>query len=598
MISNIVKKSVVRDVQHEVLTEIKDALLPSFGPMGSTTTIEVANKLTQYTKDGHTILKHLSFKDPIENTVRSDLEELTTYIVKTVGDGTTSAIILSKYIFDEFMKLETDMTPFEIVKTFKDCVSEIKERIEKRGQEVTPEIVYKIALISTNGNVEVAENLKYIYQTFGNDVFIDVGYSNTTDNLLKSYDGMTLQSGYSDTAYINDTQKSVCSIRNAKIYAFKDPIDTREMSTFLDIIIKKNIVDPLQNRTELTPTVVLAPKLSRDLSSYMDNIITMMNQFDQASQTNHKPPFLLITNIYQEDIYYDIARMCGCKEIKKYIDPNLQQMDIEAGIAPTPETIIDFAGEADLVEADLAKTKFVNPKLMHDENGEYSTYFTQLVEFLEAELKKAYEENQDNNVTGTLKRRIHSLKANMVDYLVGGITSADRDELKDFVEDAVLNCRSAAEYGYGYGANFEGLRASYEIASDYSCEEWGSKKDENKKVIYGIIFNAYYNLSKELYSTRFNGKDAEQMVKKSIENGAPFNIKTQTIGIDVLSSIKSDVIILDVISKIITLMITTNQFLCQDYSVNVYLRRGEEKKPVKVTVPLNETENKSFTLIP
>ena len=39
-------------------------------------------------------------------------------------------------------------------------------------------------------------------------------------------------------------------------------------------------------------------------------------------------------------------------------------------------------------------------------------------------------------------------------------------------------------------------------------------KINNKKVIYDIIFNAYYNLTKELYSTRFNGKDAEQMVTK------------------------------------------------------------------------------------
>lgn len=583
MISNIVKKDIVREVQREVLSEIKDALLPSFGPMGSTTTLEVANKLTQYTKDGHTILKHLSFKDPIECTVRDDLEELTTYIVKTVGDGTTSAIILSKYIFDEFMKLETDMTPFEIIEKFKSCVNEIKEVIESKTKEVTPEIIYHIAYISTNGNEEVANNIKYIYETYGNDVFIDVGYSNTTENLLKSYDGMTLQSGYSDTAYINDTKKSVCSIRNAKIYAFTDPIDTREMSTFLDIIIKKNILDPFQNRSEFVPTVILAPKMSRDLSAYMDNIITMMNQFDQASHTNHKPPFLLVTNIYQEDIYYDIARMCGCKEIKKYIDPNLQQMDIEAGIAPTPETIIDFAGEADLVEADLAKTKFVNPKLMHDENGELSPYFNQLVEFLEAELKKAYEENQDNNVTGTLKRRIHSLKANMVDYLVGGITAADRDELKDFVEDAVLNCRSAAEYGYGFGANFEGLRAAYELV-----EAQEGIKDEDLDIgrmnILCIIYNAYFNLTKELYGTRFSEAKSNELTLQSLENGCPWNIKTNDKGTYVLSSIKSDIVILDVISKIISLMITTNQFLCQDYSVNVYLRRGP-KEPIKVKIP-------------
>ena len=96
LISNIVKKDVVREVQKEALDEIMSALLPSFGPMGSTTTIDVENKLTQYSKDGHTILKHLSFKDPIECSVRDDLEELTTYVVRTVGDGTTSCAILSK----------------------------------------------------------------------------------------------------------------------------------------------------------------------------------------------------------------------------------------------------------------------------------------------------------------------------------------------------------------------------------------------------------------------------------------------------------------------------------------------------------------------
>ena len=341
MISNIVKKNVVREVQKEVLSEIKDALVPSFGPMGSTTTIEVANKLTQYSKDGHTILKHLSFKDPIECTVRDDLEELTTYIVKTVGDGTTSAIILTKYIFDEFMKLETDMTPFEIIHKFKECVECIKKEIESHKKEITPDIIYDIAYVSTNGNKEVAENIKYIYEEFGNDVFIDVGYSNTTENLLKSYDGMTINSGYSDTAYINDKHKGTCSIRNPKIYAFKDPIDTREMSTFFDIIIKNNLYDPMNRREEVTPTVILCPKLSRDLSAYMDSLITMMNEFEKADKDNYKPPFLLVTNIINQDIYYDVARMCGCKEIKKYIDPALQEQDIKAGLAPTPETIIE-----------------------------------------------------------------------------------------------------------------------------------------------------------------------------------------------------------------------------------------------------------------
>ena len=589
MISNIVKKEVVREVQHETLTQIQAALLPSFGPMGSTTNIDVKDKLNCYSKDGYTILKHLSFKDPIERRVRDDLEEVTRYIVKKVGDGTTSAVVLTKFIFDEFLNLETNRTPFEIIEKFKECVGEMKELIESKGEEITPEIIYEIAFISTNGNKEIARNISDIYRQYGNDVFIDVGYSNTTENLLKSYDGMTINSGYSDTAYINNTEKGVCTIRNPKIYAFTDPVDTPEMVTFLDIIIKNNIYEPLQNRTEVIPTVILCPKLSRDLSGYMDSVITLMNQIDQANQSNHKPPFLLVTNIVNHDIYYDVARMCGCKEIKKYIDPKLQEKDIEAGIAPTPETIIDFAGSADLVEADLIKTKFVNPLNMHDEDGNQSVQFKQLVDFLEAELKKAYEENQDNNVTGNLKRRIHSLKANMVDYLVGGITAADRDELKDFVEDAVLNCRSAAEYGYGFGANFEGLRAAHDLYDKYKTE------DESKSEFFKIIYKAYFSLSTVLYATRFGGienkearEKAIEMVKSSLENDCPWNIRTLDKGENVLSSIQSDIAILESISKIISLMITTNQFLCENFSMNVYLRRGEEKKPVEITIPIGE----------
>lgn len=596
MISNIVKKDIVREVQHETLTEIQGALLPSFGPMGSTTNIDVKDKLNCYSKDGHTILKHLSFKDPIECRVRDDLEEVTRYIVQKVGDGTTSAVVLTKFIFDEFLNLESDMTPFEIIEKFKECVGEMKELIESKCKEITPEVIYEIAFISTNGNKEIAKNISDIYRTYGNEVFIDVGYSNTTDNLLKSYDGMTINSGYSDTAYINNTEKAACSIRNPKIYAFADPVDTPEMVSFFDTIIKNNIYNPIQNRTEVIPTVILCPKLSRDLSGYMDSVITLMNQYDQANQSNHKPPFLLVTNIFNQDIYYDVARMCGCKEIKKYIDPQLQQKDIEAGIAPTPETIDDFAGSAELVEADLVKTKFVNPLLMHDENGELSHQFKQLVEFLEAELKKAYQENQDNNVTGNLKRRIHSLKANMVDYLVGGITAADRDELKDFVEDAVLNCRSAAENGYGYGANFEGLRASKELYHKY-------KDNSEKADFFKIIYKAYFSLSAVLYATRFGGienktanEKAAKMVNESLENDCPWNIRTLEKGTNVLSSIQSDIVILEAISKIISLMITTNQFLCGNFSLNVYLRRGEEKKPVEITIPVGE-EGETATFI-
>ena len=67
--------------------------------------------------------------------------------------------------------------------------------------------------------------------------------------------------------------------------------------------------------------------------------------------------------------------LCGIPTIKKYIDPDIQQKDIEAGNAPTPDNVHEWYGSADLVEADTTNTKFVNPKCMFDIDEEAPIQF-------------------------------------------------------------------------------------------------------------------------------------------------------------------------------------------------------------------------------
>lgn len=554
IISNIVKKERMREVQSETLGILKEALVNSFGPMGSNTIISKENMLTKYTKDGHSILKDIVFQNVIERSVKSDLEDITRHIVKNIGDGTTSAVILSSIIFEKLKELEADSSPYQIIRDFKNAVNLIKEEILNHSQEFTPEKAYRISLISTNGNEEVARNIKHIYEKFGSSVFVDVSISNTTDSYIKEYDGMTLNTGYSDNAYINDEKKGVCSLRKPSIYMFEDPIDTPEMFSQLMTIIEENIMKFYrQQSSELKPTVIMAPMISRDMGSYITQVAEFLFKF----KPEEKPPLLIITNTYQKEELSDIGRMCGCKPIKKYINAEQQQKDVEIGLAPTLETITSFCGSADIVEADALKTKFVNPELMFDENGELSETFNTLVKFLQVGLQKAIEANEDNNVTGLIKRRINSLKANMVEYLVGGVSMSDRDAIRDLVEDSVLNCRAAANNGVGFGANFEGLRASTKIS------------DTNK--MCEIISSAYIELVTILYSTCCSEDEAELLVKESLEKGMPINLKTNEFDGNVLCSITSDIIILDAIAQIVSLMFTSNQFLCPTPAHNKYL---------------------------
>lgn len=594
--NNIVSKESLRKVQYSTLNEIANALRQTFGPKGSNSLILTgtdANTLVaNYSKDGRKCLNHILYNNPIELSIQTQLKDIVAHVDKQIGDGTTSATLLSNAIFKRLCSEEKnrkennmDIPPYEIMRNFQKAVKYIQDRIKYHKRDFTLQDVYDIAYISTNGNTEVASQLKDIYKEYGLDVYIETSISNTEESHIKIYDGLTLDEGYSDAAYINTTNGK-CSIYNANIYAFMDPIDTTDMVALFESIIYKNILFPLMNPDEYdydpVPTVILSPKISRDMSEVISNLVNQLYNYDSKNIKNMKPPILIVTNLLggNMDKYFDIARLCGCKMIKKYIDHNLQDMAIKKGEAPTPENINEFAGKCDLVEADISMTKFINPKDMYekDDNGNVlidkndkptkTPTFNNLLSFLEAELQNAIDNNEDDREKYRIRQRIQSLKANLIEYEVGGISISDRDSVKDLVEDAVKSCRSAYKDGVGYGANYEGLRASIEVASNINNLYDNDNVYFNILDMIKLIALAYIDVARILYSTETNTPD--EVIIESLKQGKPLNIRKGIFDDKVITSIDTDIYILDAISKIVTLMFTSTQAILQVPALNRY----------------------------
>lgn len=560
-INNVVNGETLREIQSRTLKELADYLKNSFGPFGSTTCLKKLNALNNYTKDGHNILSSITYNGIIEQSIKDDVESITRHIVSTVGDGTTSAVLLSDKIFDVFKNDEKfqNISPAVILRKFSEVVDEVSAKIKAHGTECTLEDIYDIAMISSNGDEKISANIRDIYAEYGMGVFIDVAISNGVEDKLKTYDGVTLDLGFADPCYINDTDHNTASIRNAHIYFFEDPIDTTEMGAFLDAIISQNIIIPVNSggKSDVTPTVIICPKISRDASVAIDSL---MEQYTSAKPST-RPPFVIIEGYFDAGLIDDIAKLCGAKFIRKYIDPKVQEEDIKNGKAPTPLTIDKWAGYADEVVVSSTFTKFINPTKMYNEDGSESNVYTSLVEFLEKEVSVANDNGENASVTGPLKRRLNALKSNMVEYLVGGITVADRDAARDLVEDAVKNCRSAAANGVGYGANFEAYLAT---------EKCQDTSDKLKLDIYQRIHQAYEEVITILYSTSGVGPE---MIDESLRHTKrPINLRKMNIEphCDVLSSIESDIVILKAISQIIGIMFTTNQFVVPTPAHNIY----------------------------
>jgi len=589
-VSNIVPKNVLREVQLETIERIANALANSYGPSGSTTLIRKGDDVkgsgvTAYTKDGHSILGAIKFNKPIEMSILDDLKDITRNTVKTVGDGTTSAVILSYEIFralNEIISDHANFTEKAVVAELQKVVKDITTIIENSKQKPTIDKIYQIALTSTDGNEEVASSIREIYEQFGLGVYIDVGISNTTNHMVKTYEGLTIDGGYFNPCFINRAKDAVSELQNPNIYIFEDPIDNNYTLNLCYKIVEQNLIAPLTKyntlvqqgnqaeadaviANELKATAIITPTFGRDIRSQMDSIIDMMS----SSKIEQRAPLTIITGMTDVDRLADLAAMTGAKTIKKYVDPEVQKSDVENGIAPTLDNVAtEFGGKAELLVADTKTTKVINPELMfvNDEEGKrvFSSEYNNLLASLEAQLAQLDTVKESATEVNVLRRRIQSLKCNMVDYLIGGVSYTDRDALKDAVEDAVLNCRSAAKEGIGYAANFEGLRAAYEVA------EVTSNLSPIREAVSNAVYKAYANTVARIYVDYMAVEDIEQddLIKTLIERNKPIDVTGNDR--EVLSSIKTDPTTLQAIVDIVGLMFKTNQFLCPIPDMNTY----------------------------
>ena len=205
----------------------------------------------------------------------------------------------------------------------------------------------------------------------------------------------------------------------------------------------------------------------------------------------------------------------------------------------------------------------------------------------------------------------------MVDFYVGGIGIADRDSLRDSVEDAVLNCRSAAKEGVGYGANYEGLSAlnklSIELESEMKTldeklnneDTPDQEKEEIKKSQYDllirkgiltILLNAYTELGARLYFPYTdNIQQAVNIVLQGLANEneeerCPFNLLTEQFDKKILTSIQTEPASLEAISKIISLLFDSNQFILPTPEYNIYEMCEESSTIVVDTTEKSEKE--------
>lgn len=621
--SNIVSGEEYRELICAIAKVASDVVVKTLGPYGATTMIDDGTGFTYPTKDGWTCLSKILFTNPTYNAIFNTLKKISFNSLTTVGDGTTTAMVVaSNFLQEMYLNVLPEISRMGEFRQadFVDAMKEVQRELEKRLR-ANPAIkrveiesiagvrqVRKLATIATNGNEKFAEIISKIYDETGNpyiQVSLDASSQETTYEIQTGYKFRCHVLGL--PAYLNDPEGVKFKHQPRKIVIFDHNVNFQTHNKIIACY------SALANRDNME-LIICAPYFDDVVSAWIESTAQKM------LQSKSVPNIMLaqIPVVTDADRYTlaDLSILTNSQifdngKVKAYnlLDHNQTHPD---DVIKDPLLEVEnykFASPEDILVTCLGTIESgvfgKNDAFIQDyEHIANMTKFnatkTAIEEELTAALKKA------GNVSGYtmskefmfIQSRHIKLSGNTGVIKVGGTSDIQQRCDKDLIDDAVFVCRSAVENGYVRGLTLEILSTLYKMKQDFvDGVDRVPTAQQYIEVVVNMLYNAFYktsisvitNKNPDLYARRrIQQYTPEDVVSGGGSYKAPvvYNLSTLEIldmcitdkhnydydlrvdemhsaekGWTVVNSMVSDIEILRAVVNVLTTVITSNQFL-------------------------------------
>lgn len=363
----------------------------TMGPAGKTVIIPNNEEYGKYkiTKDGVSVARVVKSSDEYEQTIINLLREISDNTVKIAGDGTTTSIVLTFSLLKHLLNVRNeDFTIFD------NTVNDIIEHIEKTKIKLTNKNIYEVALVSANGDEQIA---KMIDKAYSESTVVDVKKSNRETDVLNTFAGIYIPT------------KPMRSIRNRENYEF-ELNNTRVI--VMDKYVDDNIYKQLLKLNEQSPEPILV--VANDCSEKIIQNIEILRANRRANIHIIKSPGFATQ---RTNLLSDLATYVGVELVVEN-DSKLSTRHVSKA-------------EMNVI---ISKTE------VQLENKNAS--IRELIENLESQIKEA----DDDHTIDLLKQRLDRLKGVSI-INVGGKSQKEVEERFDRYEDAVLAVACALEDG-------------------------------------------------------------------------------------------------------------------------------------------------------
>lgn len=204
------------DVSRELLSGIKklhDAVVVTMGVGGRNVMFNREDGMVQVTKDGVTVAKSIThLANPTENFGARVVKHSAIRTGEIAGDGTTTSTLLSYHLINEALKLiEKGSNVVQVQKGIEKASKLVLEKLCEFKLDITQEnstsVLTKIATLSSNGDVEVANLIVKAIEEVGRNGIVSVTPSKYEDVRMEHVIGTRFSKGWLSENFINNGEK-------------------------------------------------------------------------------------------------------------------------------------------------------------------------------------------------------------------------------------------------------------------------------------------------------------------------------------------------------------------------------------------------------
>ena len=219
---------------------LADAVVVTLGPKGRNVVIDKSWGSPAVTKDGVTVAKEIELEDRFENMGAQMVKEVASKTSDTAGDGTTTATLLARAIYEQGQKLvAAGNDPMAIKRGIDAAVEVVVKELHKLSKPTQDQRdIAQVGTISANNDETIGNIIAEAMNKVGKEGVITVEEAKGMETTLEVVEGMQFDRGYLSPYFVTDPEKMVVSLEDPSSINEKKVSNMKDLLPILEQVAK------------------------------------------------------------------------------------------------------------------------------------------------------------------------------------------------------------------------------------------------------------------------------------------------------------------------------------------------------------------------